>query len=83
MCMAWGLFRMVKGLFALMMMAVLAVVFIVVALVALIPLVVAAVAVLYLKREAWTLPAYRRARATSGRWGFTPWSPGDDEAAQA
>ena len=36
--------------------------------------------VAYLKREQWTKPAYRWARATSGRWNVTPWTPTDKTA---
>jgi len=56
-------------------------------------MVVIAAVVAYLKRETWTLPAYRRTRDRTGRWSVTPWSsrePGDavweseppDEAAE-
>jgi hypothetical protein len=37
----------------------------------------------YVKREDWTLPAYRWTRNRTGRWRVTPWSAGDDaEVAQ-
>jgi hypothetical protein len=28
----------------------------------------------WLKRETWTLPAYRQARDRTGKWSVTPWS---------
>jgi hypothetical protein len=37
-------------------------------------MVVVAAIVAYLKRETWTLPAYRQARDRTGEWGVTPWS---------
>ena len=47
--------------------------FIIVAVVALAAVAVAAVAaVAYLKREAWTLPAYRWVRDQAGRWRERP-----------
>ena len=40
------------------------------------PLVAVAAAVTaYVKRDEWTLPAYRWARDRTGRWRFTPWNP--------
>ena len=37
----------------------------------------------YVKREDWTLPAYRWTRNRTGRWRVTPWSGGGDaEVAQ-
>jgi hypothetical protein len=37
----------------------------------------------YVKREDWTLPAYRWTRNRTGRWRVTPWSAdGDAEVAQ-
>jgi hypothetical protein len=45
--------------------------------------VVAAVVTAYVKREDWTLPAYRWSRNRTGRWRVTPWaSDGDAEVAQ-
>lgn len=44
---------------------------------------VAVVVVAYLKREEWTLPAYRWARDRSGQWTFTPWSSAQDAVQQA
>ena len=45
--------------------------------------VVAAVVTAYVKREDWTLPAYRWSRSRTGRWRVTPWSSGGDaEVAQ-
>ena len=47
------------------------------ALAALVALVVVAAAIVaYLKRETWTLPAYRKARDRTGEWSVTPWSAG-------
>lgn len=37
---------------------------------------VAAAAVAYIKRESWTLPAYRKARERTGKWSVTPWTSG-------
>ena len=37
-------------------------------------MVVIAAVVAYLKRETWTVPAYRQARDRTGQWGVTPWS---------
>ena len=37
-------------------------------------MVVVAAVVAYLKRETWTVPAYRQARDRTGQWGVTPWS---------
>jgi hypothetical protein len=46
-------------------------------------LTVVAAATAYVKREDWTLPAYRWTRNRTGRWRVTPWSAdGDAEAAQ-
>lgn len=46
------------------------------------PLVAMAAAVTaYVKRDEWTLPAYRWARERTGRWRVTPWSS-DGEAAR-
>ena len=69
------------GLFMLGMAAVAALVaFVVVVLAALAAIAsVAAAIVGYVKRETWTLPAYRWARDKSGGWGFTPWSGGAGE----
>jgi hypothetical protein len=78
--MVCGLARMIKGLIASTLMTVAMIILVVVALVALIPLGIALAAVLYVKRDAWTLPAYRWARDQSGRLSFTPWSSGDGEA---
>ena len=36
----------------------------------------------YLKREDWTLPAYRWARDRTGSWRLTPWSSNGAEAVQ-
>jgi hypothetical protein len=37
----------------------------------------------YVKREDWTLPAYRWTRGRTGRWRVTPWSSGGEaEVAQ-
>jgi hypothetical protein len=56
------------------------------AIVAFVAFVVAAMAALvavataitaYLKREAWTLPAYRWTRDRTGRWRVTPWTSSD------
>jgi hypothetical protein len=49
-----------------------AVLFVVAAVAALGAIVTALVA--YVKREDWTLPAYRWTRDKTGQWGFTPWS---------
>ena len=38
-------------------------------------MVVVAAIVAFLKRETWTLPAYRQARDRTGQWSVTPWSP--------
>ena len=54
--------------------------FIIVVLAALSGLAVVVAVVAYLKREQWTKPAYRWARATSGRWNVTPWTPTDKTA---
>ena len=35
---------------------------------------VAAIATAVMKREDWTLPAYRWARDRTGRWSVTPWA---------
>jgi hypothetical protein len=35
---------------------------------------VATAVVAYVKREEWTLPAFRWARDQSGQWSVTPWS---------
>ena len=58
------------GLVGMMLMAMAALAAIVALMV-----VVAAVAA-YLKRETWTLPAYRQARDRTGEWSVTPWSAG-------
>ena len=41
--------------------------------------VVAAAVTAFVKREDWTLPAYRWSRNRTGRWRVTPWS-GDGDA---
>ena len=56
--------------------AVLAFIVVVAAGLATLAAVVAAV-VGYLKRDAWTLPVYRKARERTGRWSVTPWSGGE------
>ncbi len=81
MCIVMGPIRMVRGLIAAMLKIVATIVLVAIAVVALVPLGIALAAVLYIKRDAWTLPAYRWARDTSGRLGFTPWGPGDGGAA--
>ena len=35
---------------------------------------IAAVIVAWIKREEWTLPAYRWTKDKTGRWSITPWS---------
>ena len=46
-------------------------------------LTVVAAVTAYVKREDWTLPAYRWTRDRTGRWRATPWSAdGDAEVAQ-
>jgi hypothetical protein len=46
-------------------------------------LTVVAAVTAYVKREDWTLPAYRWSRTRTGRWRVTPWSSGGDaEVAQ-
>jgi len=42
-------------------------------------MVVAAAIVAYLKRETWTVPAYRQARDRTGQWGVTPWSASESD----
>jgi hypothetical protein len=37
--------------------------------------------VAYVKREDWTLPAFRWARDRTGRWSMTPWSSNPTEEA--
>jgi len=45
--------------------------------------VVAAAVTAYVKRDTWTLPAYRWGRDRTGRWRVTPWAgKSDSEAAQ-
>ena len=45
--------------------------------------VVAAAVTAYVKRDTWTLPAYRWGRDRTGRWRVTPWSSkADSEAVQ-
>jgi hypothetical protein len=39
---------------------------------------IAAVIVAWIKREEWTLPAYRWTRDKTGRWSMTPWSSQSD-----
>jgi hypothetical protein len=38
---------------------------------------IAAAVVAYVKRETWALPAYRKAREGTGKWGVTPWTSGN------
>lgn len=38
---------------------------------------VGAIVTAVMKREDWTMPAYRWARDRSGRWSMTPWSSAD------
>jgi disulfide bond formation protein DsbB len=76
-----------KGLIGLLMMGMAAiaalVAFVIVVLVALAALASATAAVIaYLKRESWTMPAYRWARDTSGGWSFTPWSGATGDAGE-
>jgi hypothetical protein len=73
--------RIIRGLVGATLVTIVTIVLVAVALVALIPLGIALAAVLYVKRDAWTLPAYRWARDQSGRLGFTSWSSGDGGAA--
>lgn len=40
-----------------------------------------AAVVAYIKREEWTLPAFRWARDRTGRWSVTPWSSSTGAAA--
>ena len=42
---------------------------------------VAAVVTAYVKRDTWTLPAYRWARDRTGQWRVTPWAGNTDTAA--
>jgi hypothetical protein len=66
------------------LVAVLAVLFVVMAAVAAIAAIftgAAAAVVAYIKREEWTLPAFRWARDRTGRWSVTPWSSSTSEAA--
>lgn len=66
------------------LVAVLAVLFAVMAAVAaIIAILTGAVAtvVAYIKRDEWTLPAFRWARDRTGRWSITPWSSSTSEAA--
>ena len=42
-------------------------------------MVVVAAVVAYLKRETWTVPAYRQARDRTGQWGVTPWSASESD----
>jgi hypothetical protein len=39
---------------------------------------IAAIIVAWVKREEWTLPAYRWSRDKTGRWSMTPWSARSD-----
>jgi hypothetical protein len=57
--------------------AVVAAVVLVVAAVAALGAIVTAV-VAYVKREEWTLPAYRWTRDKTGQWRVTPWSSQSD-----
>jgi hypothetical protein len=41
------------------------------------PAALAVAIVAYVKREEWTLPAYRWARDRTGQWRMTPWSSSD------
>ena len=66
------------GLAALMALGAAVVAFIVFLMVVLVALAaVASAVVAYLKRDAWTLPAYRWVRDKSGRWSRTPWAAGN------
>jgi hypothetical protein len=80
-------FKGLAGLFMMAVAAMAAIVALVVVVMAALAAIAAAAAALvaYLKRETWTLPAYRWARDRSGRWSATPWSsregePGADPA---
>ena len=42
-------------------------------------MVVVAAVVAYLKRETWTVPAYRQARDRTGQWGMTPCSASESD----
>ena len=81
MCIVTWPFRLVGGLIRMVLRTIMVIVFVLVALVAAVPVGIALAVVLYLRRDAWTLPAYRWARDASGRLGFTPWGPGDGGAA--
>jgi len=67
--------RMVSALLGAVAATIAIVAFIVVVLAVLSGLAVVVAVVAYLKRAKWTKPAYRWARATSGRWNVTPWTP--------
>ncbi len=81
MCIVTWPFRMVGRLARTVMTMIVVIVVVLIALVAAIPIGIALAVVLYMKRDAWTLPAYRWARDASGRLSFTPWGPGDGGAA--
>ena len=44
---------------------------------------IAVVIVAWVKREDWTLPAYRWTRDKTGRWSMTPWSSQSDAGGEA
>jgi phage shock protein PspC (stress-responsive transcriptional regulator) len=68
----------IGGLAALLALVTAFVAFIAFVMVALAALVaVASAVVAYLKRDTWTLPAYRWTRDKCGRWCRTPWSADD------
>ena len=67
--------RTMRALLGLIAATMALVAFIIVVLAALSGLAVVIGVLAYLKRDQWTKPAYRWARATSGRWNVTPWTP--------
>jgi uncharacterized membrane protein len=68
----------VGGLFGLTALVAALIAFVIFVVVALATLAVVASAIIaYVKRDAWTVPAYKWARDKSGRWNLTPWSAGD------